>query len=126
MMCIAEIDEVWPRIASVVSEMVASREIGRMLAACRSGSAMALACDEAVVILALRWPESELEVHVWAAVGKGQDLTRKYFPCVQHVARGVGAHRITFSPRRRGWPRLLRRLGANWQMRADGMCVMEV
>lgn len=126
MMHLAEIDDVWPRIAAVVWKMMAPHEVERMVESCRFGSALVLTCEEGAVIVTLRQPEDGLEMLIWAAVGRGKGLTGKYIPALQQVAREVGAHRITFKPHRRGWPRLLRLLGANWRMRADGMCVLEV
>lgn len=128
MTCIhfAEIDEIWPRIASVVCEMMEAPEVERMLGACRSGSALVLASEDAVAIVTLRMPEDRLELLIWAAVGRGTSLVERYLPFFEHLAREVGAHRITFQPRRRGWSRRLRRLGDTWRLRDDGMFVMEV
>lgn len=126
MMTIVEIDSVWPRIASVVWEMMPPEEVEQMVQSCRFGSALALANEEAVVIVSLRRPGDELELLVWATVGHGTDLTRKHLPALQHVAREVGAHRITFKPMRRGWGRLLGQLGEGWVFREDGMYALEV
>lgn len=122
----AAIEDVWPRIASVVYEMMEAPEIERMLDACRRGSALVLVSEDGVVVLALSMHEDELELLIWVAVGRGNRLIERYLPLVEHVARDVGAHRITFQPRRRGWQRRLRRLGDTWRLRDDGMFVMEV
>lgn len=122
----AAIEDVWPRIASVVYEMMEAPEIERMLDACRRGSALVLVSEEAVAIVTLRMPEDRLELLIWAAVGRGTSLVERYLPFFEHLAREVGAHRITFQPRRRGWQRRLRRLGDTWRLRDDGMFVMEV
>lgn len=127
MMRVDEIDRVWPRIGAFVWSMMAPQEVERMVESCRFGSALVLSCEEGAVIVTLRMPQGEeLELMIWAAVARGAGLTGKYIPALQQVAREVGAHRITFKPLRRGWPRLLRRLGMDWRERADGMYVMEV
>jgi hypothetical protein len=121
MIVLADIDMVWPSIATVAEEMLADDLYGpeEIKAACREDRAMCFANEDGVLVVTLTVHprRRDLEMCVWLAVSLRQagGVTRDYLPEIESLARQLGARRVVFHTRRRGWQRML---DSRWRLRS--------
>lgn len=125
-MNLVDIESVWPRIAPSVHALMLPHEVDELFDACREGRTLAFANEDGVLIVTLAVLGGDFELVVLAAVGAGRRLYERYLPFLETVAHDLGAHRIVFQPRRRGWARRLSGCGGGWTLRHDGMFVREI
>lgn len=116
----ADIDDYWDRIEAVAHTVV---DDGTLTAEnvrdeCREGRSLCFASDEGVAIVTLlpNRAKNDLELCVVLAVSTGpHGAYEAYLPEIDQIARDLGAARIVFFTRRRGWER---KLGSDWSLRS--------
>jgi hypothetical protein len=121
MIPLADIDLVWPSIAAVAEEMLVDDLYGpeEIKAACREGRALCFANEDGVMVATLTAnpAKKDNELCVWLAVSlrAAGGVTRDYLPAIESLAGQLGARRVVFHTRRRGWQRLL---DCRWRLRS--------
>lgn len=111
-----EFDEVPQVLLDRAARVVGASEIEAMASQCRTGSALCLACDDGLVVLQLIPRGSALELFVWLAVAIKHGAFFRHEPAILAIARDLSATTIAFTPRRRGWARMV---GPQWARRGQ-------
>lgn len=121
MIPLADIDEVWPRIAAAAEELLAQDEYGveDLKRDCREDRALCFANEDGVMVVTLgpNRAKGDLEMCVWLVVSTrgGPGVTEEYMPAVESLASQLGASRVVFHTRRPGWQR---KLDCRWRLRS--------
>ncbi len=119
-MQLTDISLVWPEIRVKAEKALDGGNISadNMYRECLRGRALCFSSDDGVIIVALDPNEykNDFELLVLLAVGWGKhgafDRNQKH---VDQIARDLGASRVVFTTRRKGWER---RLGPEWSLRS--------
>jgi hypothetical protein len=119
MLGLADFDEQWPRMAEVARSIIddGSLTVENVRDECRAGRALCFASADGVAVVTLvpNRATQGLELCVLLAVSIGpHGAVEAYLPELEQVARDLGADRMVFYTRRRGWER---RLDAAWRLR---------
>lgn len=116
-----DLDALWPVIGPVAEPLLEQTDCKAddLRKECREGRAMCLAHGDEVVVVTLvpnRW-HNDLEMVVWLAVTVSTDgrAFERRWPEVEGIARQLGAARVVFHSRRRGWER---KLPSGWRLRS--------
>lgn len=105
----------WAALAAYRGRALASLdEIAGFMEQCEKGSAMCVANEDGMVVLALQPFGDALELFVLFAVAFRFGAFERQESAVRAIARDLGAQTIAFQARRSGWAR---RLGPEWQRR---------
>jgi hypothetical protein len=84
---------------------------------CRKGRALCLACEDGVTIVTLKpGGSNRLELFVLLAVGYQPGAFKRQEAALLSIARDLEADTLAFTPRRKGWRRLL---GREWSRKGD-------
>lgn len=119
MLGLADVDAVWPRIEAVANSLIddGTLTVENVKDECRAGRSLCFASVDGVVICTLlpnrAKQDSELCVVLAASIGP-HGATQAYLPEIEQIARDLGAARIVFYTKRRGWER---KLSAGWSLR---------
>lgn len=110
MLGLADIDQEWPRIAALAERALAGDDFtpDNLRLECREGRALCFASSDGVVVVTLipNRLRGDLELVVLLAASVGpHGAVEAYLPEVEQVARDLGAARVVFRSRRRGWLR---------------------
>lgn len=116
---LVEIDAIWSKIATMAASVIdgddaSSEDIRRE---CREGRALCFASVNGVVIATLvpNRLRNDLELFVWLAVSwSGHGAFERCESEIDTIARELGASRVVFHTRRRGWEG---KLGERWRLR---------
>jgi hypothetical protein len=93
--------------------VISDGEIDEIEAQCHSNGAAALACDDGAIIVTLKpLGEGQHEMFVWLGVAFRHGAFERQDAALRLIARDLGAERVGFCARRRGWAR---RLGPEWK-----------
>jgi hypothetical protein len=119
MLALADIDTVWPRVAAAARPLIddGSVTVENVMDECRAGRALCFASADGVAIVTLQpnRAKQDLELCVVLAVSTGpHGVVETYLPEIESIARDLGANRLVFYTKRRGWERAL---GAGWRLR---------
>ncbi len=114
-----DVDAIWNRIKTAAERVIdgddaTSEDITRE---CREGRALCFASVNGVVIATLlpNRLRNDLELFVWLAVSwSGHGAFERCEPEIDTIARELGATRVVFHTRRRGWDG---KLGERWRLR---------
>lgn len=116
---IVEIDEIWPRIAHLVTGVDPSDNAGDDLRRdCREGRALCLTSDDGVLVIELlpsRDGSGDLDLFVRLAVSDGErGAIQRNDAHLDAIARDLGAKRLVFHTLRSGMHKVL---SPNWHVR---------
>lgn len=114
-----EVEEIWEKIAPIAARVIdgddaTSEDIRRE---CREERALCFASVNGVVIATLlpNRLRNDLELFVWLAVSwSGHGAFERCESEIDTIARELGAARVVFHTRRRGWDE---KLGERWRLR---------
>ncbi len=119
MLGLSDIDEVWPRIEAVAHTAIDGDDLTaeNIREECRAGRALCFASSDRALICTLvpNRIRNDLELVVLLAASVGpHGAYEEHLPEVDEICRDLGASRVVFYSRRRGWER---KLGAGWSLR---------
>ncbi len=119
MLGLSDFDREWPRVEAVAHRLIddGSITVENVRDECRAGRSLCFASADAVVVVTLlpNRAKQDLELCVVLAVSIGpHGAYEAYLSEIEQLARDLGAARVVFYTRRRGWER---RLGAGWTLR---------
>lgn len=100
-------------VCALARRIMSSSEAEEIEAQCASNRAAVLACDDGAIIVTLEpLGGGQHEMFVWLGVAYRHGAFERQDAALQLIARDLGAERIGFCMRRRGWAR---RLGPEWK-----------
>lgn len=110
------IDEAWPKIRHIAEELIQGDVTAENLRLeCQENRAMCLQSDDGIIIVTLipcRFTNT-FSLFVWLSVALGEHgAFERQEPNVDELAKTLGAVRIAFNSKRRGWAR---KLGDGWE-----------
>lgn len=119
---LAHVDDHWPLVfrglAAIHRKSPESWTMADLADACRAKEAFLFVGPpgfEGFIVLHPRAEGGRKWVHIWAAYGQEEDIRQQYWPQVIGLARQIGAGKLTWGSRRRGYIRYLP--GATWNGR---------
>ncbi len=115
---LVDIDTVWPAIASRAARVLDESDAtgDNVREECREGRALCFVCEDGVLVVTLipNRIRSDFELFVWLAVSWGEPgVVERHDRAIDEIAQELGASRVKFCTRRRGWEK---RLGPNWRL----------
>jgi hypothetical protein len=119
MLVLADIEDHWPRVGALAEAALAGDDYtpDNLRLECRENRALCFASSDGVAVVTLvpNRLRNDLELVVLLAASVGpHGAVEAYLPSIERVARDLGAARIVFRSRRRGW---LRHLPEGWALR---------